>query len=259
MSTAELSSTVAPDAAAAMARVAQIQQMIAQTSESFSTTQGGAAASASSAAGVIGGALTPSSTVPSGPDFASVLSSASSAAAAPTAPSGYATYASQISAAAAQYGIDPALLYGVISQESAFNPNAVSSAGAEGLAQIMPENFASLGVTNPFDPTQSIDAGAKLLSENLQTFNGNTVDAIAAYNAGAGAVQQYGGVPPYAQTQNYVQRVLAYAASYPGAGATATAASGLPVNTAQSPTVVPTPATGDEPLAPSPSTSGAYL
>ena len=90
----------------------------------------------------------------------------------------------------------------------------------------MPENFASLGVTDPFDAEQSINAGAKLLSENLATFDGNTTDAIAAYNAGAAAVTQYGGIPPYAETENYVQKVLAYAAQYPGAQQPATASTG---------------------------------
>jgi soluble lytic murein transglycosylase-like protein len=236
MSTVMLTdSTVAADASAAMVRVSQLQQLIAQTGQGFSAPP---TATSSTTAGS------------NGQDFASLLSSASGATdtpdaassqaltggftgpASPTAaPSGYGAYASDITAAAARYGIDPSLLYGVISQESAFNPNAVSSAGAEGLAQIMPENFASLGVSNPFDPVQSINAGAKLLSENLATFNGNTVDAIAAYNAGSAAVEQYGGIPPYAQTQNYVQKVLAYAAAYPGASATGST-TGLPATTA---------------------------
>jgi soluble lytic murein transglycosylase-like protein len=246
MSTATLSGPVAADASAAMARVSQLQQLIEQAGQ-ISTLPASTAATAAGS---------------SSPDFASVLSSASAATAttsasaadsssaelagdltsAPTttAPSGFGAYASDITAAAASYGIDPSLLYGVISQESAFNPNAVSSAGAEGIAQIMPENFASLGVTNPFDPVQSINAGAKLLSENLQTFNGNTVDAIAAYNAGSAAVEQYGGIPPYAQTQNYVQRVLAYAAAYPGAGTT-DSTTGLPA--AGTPGVTNVPAT----------------
>jgi len=142
------------------------------------------------------------------------------------ASSGESAYLPLIQQAAARYGIDPALLYGVVRQESAFDPNAVSSAGAEGLAQIMPSNFASLGITNPFDPAQSVDGGARMLAENLQTFGGNTTNALAAYNAGVGAVERSGGVPPYAETQNYVSQVLAYAGQYPGttAAATATAA-----------------------------------
>jgi hypothetical protein len=111
----------------------------------------------------------------------------------------------------------------------------------------MPENFASLGITDPFDPTQSIDGGAQMLAENLKTFGGNTVDALAAYNAGVGAVEQYGGVPPYSQTQNYVQMVMGYAAQYPGAAQTATGVGDVPgVAVAQPATGAATalPATG---------------
>jgi soluble lytic murein transglycosylase-like protein len=78
----------------------------------------------------------------------------------------------------------------------------------------MPENFAADGITNPFDPAQSISGGAKQLSADLTEFNGNIVDALAAYNAGSAAVKQYGGVPPYAQTQNYVNDILATAQQY---------------------------------------------
>jgi len=206
--TAVASASPASDAAAAMARVAQLQQMLAEAAQ-------GPAASP---------ATTPATSASTGTqNFATMLASASGATATATsAPAGYAAYSGLITQAAARYGIDPSLLYGVISQESGFNPNAVSSAGAEGLAQIMPANFASLGITNPFDPAQSINAGAQMLAENLKTFGGNTSEALAAYNAGVGAVQHYGGIPPYAETQNYVQSVLAFAAQYPGASAAAT-------------------------------------
>jgi soluble lytic murein transglycosylase-like protein len=137
---------------------------------------------------------------------------------------GNGAYDGLISQAAAKYGIDPALLHGLIQQESDYNPDAVSSAGAEGLTQIMPFNFQSLGVTDAYDPAQSIDAGAHLLRENLDTFNGNVVDAVAAYNAGSGAVQQYGGVPPYPETQDYVQKVLANAQAYRASAGTSTVA-----------------------------------
>ena len=179
---------------------------------------------------------TPATVSPLGSyDSTSLVTSAAAAAVAPTATtaaaagSGASAYMPLIQEAAARYGIDPALLYGVIRQESDFDPTAVSSAGAEGLAQIMPENFTSLGITNPMDPAQSIDGGAQMLAENLRTFGGNTVNALAAYNAGVGAVQQYGGVPPYPETQNYVQQVLGYAGQYPGAEQTsAFAATGAP-------------------------------
>ncbi len=101
-----------------------------------------------------------------------------------------------IEQAAARYGIDPSVLYGLIEQESGFDPSATSSAGAQGLTQLMPTTAASLGVTEPLDPAQSIEGGARYLSGLLHQFAGNTTDALAAYNAGPGAVQQYGGVPP---------------------------------------------------------------
>jgi soluble lytic murein transglycosylase-like protein len=174
-----------------------------------------------------------SSTTSSG-GFSSVLASAASAATTPTSSdtatgaADAASYAPIIDAAAAQYGINPAVLTGLIEQESGFDPNAVSSAGAEGLTQVMPENFAADGITNPFDPTQSIDGGAKQFSADLEQFGGNVTDALAAYNAGSAAVEEYGGVPPYPQTQNYVKDVLAYAQQYeqqstaPSASATTT-------------------------------------
>ena len=78
----------------------------------------------------------------------------------------------------------------------------------------MPENFAADGITDPFNATQSIFGGAKQLGEDLDEFGGNVVDALAAYNAGSAAVKQYGGVPPYTQTQNYVSDILGYAQQY---------------------------------------------
>jgi soluble lytic murein transglycosylase-like protein len=119
-----------------------------------------------------------------------------------------------INAAAQKYGIDPALLKGLIRQESGFNPKAKSPAGAVGLTQLMPGTAAALGVTNPLDPAQAIDGGAKYLAQQLKAFGGDPRKALAAYNAGPGAVQRYGGVPPYAETQNYVRSVMAFADQY---------------------------------------------
>jgi soluble lytic murein transglycosylase-like protein len=158
--------------------------------------------------------------------FASSLQAATATTASTGAPAagavaGAATpFAGEIDAAAARHGIDPALLRGLIRQESNFDPNARSSAGAMGLCQLMPATAAGLGVTNPSDPVQNIEGGAKYLRQQLDRFGGDVTKALAAYNAGPGAVQRYGGVPPYAETQNYVRIVQANAAQYRAAGAT---------------------------------------
>jgi soluble lytic murein transglycosylase-like protein len=123
-------------------------------------------------------------------------------------------YGAQITAAAKKYNLDPALLAGLVKQESGFNPNAGSPAGARGLTQLMPATAAGLGVTNVLDPAQNLEGGAKYLRQQLDAFGGDVTRALAAYNAGPGAVQRYGGVPPYAETQNYVRAVQANAAAY---------------------------------------------
>ena len=123
-------------------------------------------------------------------------------------PSGAAPYQAEIDAAARENGLDPSLLTAVIEQESGFDPNATSQAGAQGLMQLMPATAASLGVTNPYDPSQSISAGARYLRHDLDRVGGDVSLALAAYDAGFGAVQRYGGIPPYAETQNYVQQIL---------------------------------------------------
>jgi soluble lytic murein transglycosylase-like protein len=123
-------------------------------------------------------------------------------------------YGAEITAAAKANGVDPALLAGLIKQESNFNPNAGSGAGARGLTQLMPGTAAGLGVSNVLDPVQSINGGAKYLKQQLDAFGGDVTKALAAYNAGPGAVQRFGGVPPYSETQNYVRIVQANAASF---------------------------------------------
>ncbi len=144
--------------------------------------------------------------------FAAVLQEATLPSPASGAPGSQ--YDALIEQAAARNGIDPAVLHGLIQQESGFDPNSTSSAGALGLTQLMPGTASSLGVVNPLDPAQSIEGGARYLGEMLRQFGGNTEDALAAYNAGPGAVQRYGGVPPYSETQQYVTKVLGYAAEY---------------------------------------------
>jgi cell wall-associated NlpC family hydrolase len=115
-------------------------------------------------------------------------------------------YADLFTAAGQRYGIDPALLSAVAKTESSYQASAVSPAGARGLMQLMPGTARSLGV-NPDVPAQAVDGAARLLSDHLRTFNGRVDLALAAYNAGPGAVRKYGGVPPYPETRNYVQRV----------------------------------------------------
>jgi soluble lytic murein transglycosylase-like protein len=169
--------------------------------------------------------MTAPAAAPAAPAAATPTSSfAGALAAAPTSPSaapvsgagGSSDFDAQINAAAADNGIDPALLKGLVSQESGFNPNARSGAGAAGLTQLMPGTASALGVTNPLDPAQSLQGGAKYLRQQLDRFGGDEKLALAAYNAGPGAVQKYGGVPPYAETQNYVTSVMSKAASFRG-------------------------------------------
>lgn len=118
------------------------------------------------------------------------------------------SFESLIQKASQKYGVDADLVKAVIQNESAYDPAAVSSAGAMGLMQLMPATAENLGVENPMDPAENIEGGVKLLRELLTQFGGNLTNTVAAYNAGAGAVMQYGGVPPYQETQTYVKRVL---------------------------------------------------
>ncbi len=204
---------------AAAQRVAQLQALIEASRQVGSSTPIATAPASDPYSGASSG------------DFASALQAATSADSAgvagaqpagPDQPAAQGSagsgesgeYESLIDQAAARYGLDPAVLHGLIQQESNFDPSASSAAGAAGLTQLMPGTAASLGVANPLNPAESIEGGARYLSQMASQFGGNTTDALAAYNAGPGAVQQYGGVPPYAETQSYVSKVLGYAEAY---------------------------------------------
>jgi len=118
-------------------------------------------------------------------------------------------YAAEIRDAAARYGVSERLVSAVIRVESAFNPRAVSSKGARGLMQLMPETASMLGVRNTFDPQENIDGGVRHLRGLIDRFANSLPLALAAYNAGERAVVTYQGIPPYQETRDYVARVLA--------------------------------------------------
>jgi soluble lytic murein transglycosylase-like protein len=185
---------------AVVSRIAQLQSLMGTAPQPAQTAN--FAATLASASAPTATAATPTATL------------ASTASTGPSALPAGTPYGAEITAAAQRNGLDPALLAGLIKQESGFNPNAGSPAGAQGLCQLMPGTARGLGVTDLHDPVQSIEGGAKYLAQQLKTFNGDVARALAAYNAGPGAVQRYGGVPPYAETQNYVRAVQANAASF---------------------------------------------
>lgn len=160
------------------------------------------------------------------------------------ASSGSSSIAAMVQAAAAQYGVDPGLALAVAQRESGLNPNATSSAGAQGVMQLMPATAASLGVSNPYDPTQNINAGVRYLASLISQYGGDTTKALAAYNWGPGnlnnAIAAYGGnwlsAAP-SETQNYVAAIT---------GVTAESNATTPTLTIPSVTIDPT--TGDEVL-----------
>jgi cell wall-associated NlpC family hydrolase len=237
-----------------LSQIQSIQQQIAQLStlddqvpgtgdfaSLLATAQNGAAAAATPATTTL--PTTATTTLPTGTYATDPTATAASTAATSTtavAATGVdaSPYDSMIVQAAQANGVDPALLKALVRAESNFNPNAVSGAGAIGLTQLMPGTAAGLGVQNAYDPMQSLLGGARYLHNALQEFNGDESLALAAYNAGSGAVRQYGGIPPYSETQSYVPRVLGYAQQFrtEGFGGTTT------VPTANAATL-PTPTT----------------
>ncbi|MDV2450019.1 lytic transglycosylase domain-containing protein [Xanthomonas hortorum] len=125
-------------------------------------------------------------------------------------------YQEEITAAAREFGVEEAIVRAIIHAESAYNPLALSRAGAQGLMQLMPGTARRFGVSDAYDASQNIRGGVQYLSWLLKRFNGDLTLAAAGYNAGEGAVDRYGGVPPYSETQRYVQRVGLLAGRYRG-------------------------------------------
>ncbi len=132
-----------------------------------------------------------------------------------------AAYQQEIASAAREFGVEEAIVRAIIHAESAYNPLALSRAGAQGLMQLMPGTARRFGVSDAYDASQNIRGGVQYLSWLLKRFNGDLTLAAAGYNAGEGAVDRYGGVPPYSETQRYVQRVGLLAGRYRGQSATA--------------------------------------
>jgi soluble lytic murein transglycosylase-like protein len=232
---------------ATVARVAQLEAMLGlspagapiSTSSPASATSTGTTGSSGFAAQLASVTGTPATA-------ATTDTTATAGTTGAAAGTGAATpYAAEIDAAAAKYNVDPALLRGLIRQESNFNANATSPAGARGLTQLMPGTAAALGV-DPSVPAQAVEGGAKYLRQMLDRFGNDPAKALAAYNAGPGAVQRYGGVPPYAETQNYVRKVMGYAAEYRQA-APASASAAASVTSPVTATVGPTAPTVTSP------------
>ena len=204
--------------AAVVSRVAELQALVNPPAPAPVATPGAPSAFAAQLASAQG--------------TAAPAAAAGTAALGATAGGTPSAYDDLINAAAQRHAIDPALLKGLIRQESNFDPNAGSPAGAQGLCQLMPGTAAALGVANPRDPAQAVEGGAKYLRQQLDAFGGDVTKALAAYNAGPGAVRRYGGVPPYAETQIYVRQVQAFAAQYRTTPTSATTpASGLEFKT----------------------------
>lgn len=219
----ESATAVGTGAQNAIARIAELQTLVARAHAVPHGPSATASASFQTVLDATGGAAAPfdpaAAALPTTPFSAAATPATTPVAAAPAAGipalGGEPTpYDGLIADAAQRHGLDPALLKGLIRAESNFDPSVTSSAGAAGLVQLMPGTAASLGVTDRSDPAQSIEGGARYLKQQLDAFGGDVTLALAAYNAGPGAVSRYGGVPPYAETRAYVQKVQGYADEY---------------------------------------------
>lgn len=149
------------------------------------------------------GSIEPDDAPPTASPDAGAVAPAASPAAQPAG-----TVDDYIKAASEKHRIDRALIESVIHAESRFNPNALSPKGAQGLMQLMPGTAAALGVNNAFDPQSNIEGGTRYLQQLLIQYNNDLAKALAAYNAGPHRVQQYNGIPPYRETQNYVSNII---------------------------------------------------
>ena len=213
---------------AVISRVSQLQAMLAAGSPPVPQTAPKSATTTFSSA--LQNATTPTSFAAQTATTTAATSPTSASSSLPTGT----PYAAEITQAATANGVDPALLAGLVKQESGFDANAGSPAGAQGLTQLMPATAASLGVTNVHDPAQALEGGAKYLRQQLDRFGGDVARALAAYNAGPGAVERFGGVPPYAETQNYVRKVQAFAAEFRTAAPSTAPASAAVVSSSPS-------------------------
>lgn len=188
-----------------MQRVAEIEDRIAQVS---AEPPARAAAPIVSAAAAVRGLGSGTGAAPVLPFNVALAEAAGSASLRPKV----APFAADVEALIGKYsamrGLDPAVVRAVVRAESDGNPRAVSRAGARGLMQIMPGELSAYGISDPFDPEQNISAGTRQLADKLKLFNGDLQLALAAYNAGTGAVRKYGGVPPYPETQTYIKRIM---------------------------------------------------
>ena len=186
--------------------IARVDEILAQIDGPATATAPGAPTRAVTAQATAASASTATTAT-----FADQLSRRTSGA----LPAGAEPFRSMIDRASRYWGVDSTVIAAVIEHESRFDPSATNpTSGAAGLMQLMPQTARGLGVSNPYDPAQNIWGGAHLLSTELQRFHGDLRLALAAYSAGPSAVERYGGVPPYAETQRYVQSVLSNLQSF---------------------------------------------